>query len=342
MQAWLYDSVAGGLETRMRLATDAPLPPALGPNDILVKVHAMSPNPADYKFPEGLGLLWRLAVPLPATPGTDFSGTITELGDAIRDAGEFTVGQPVYGWSSLAGRHGSLGEYVVATRDGCAPVPSPAAALTLESAACLGVAAQTAYQAISPYVAPGDWVFINGGSGGVGTFAIQIACALGCRVVVSCSGRNAELCRSLGADEVLVYTEVDVSEALKAKGPMFKLALDNVGFDPPDLYKAADEYLLPAGRFVQVGAGLALRDMMSTAGRALWPARLGGGSRKWQFMGMQTKHEDLVTLGRWAADGEIKVVVSESYKFEDAPKAYEKLRTGRTIGCLVVKGPDEK
>ncbi|KAL0931111.1 zinc-dependent acohol dehydrogenase (reticulon-4-interacting protein 1) [Colletotrichum truncatum] len=342
MQAWLYDSVAGGLEARMRLVADAPLPPALGPEDILVKVHAMSPNPADYKFPEGLGLLWRLAVSLPATPGTDFSGTITGLGDAIRDAGEFTVGQPVYGWASPARRHGSLGEYVVATRDGCAPVPSPAGALTLDSAACLGVAAQTAYQAINPHVAPGDWVFINGGSGGVGTFAIQIARTLGCRVVASCSGRNAELCRSLGADEVLDYTEVDVSEALKAKGPKFKLALDNVGREPPDLYKAADEYLLPAGRFVQVGAGLTLRDMMSTAGRALRPSRLGGGSRKWQFMGMQTKHADLVTLGRWAADGDIRAVVSETYKFEDAPKAYEKLRTGRTTGCLVVKGPDAK
>ncbi|KAK6216886.1 zinc-dependent acohol dehydrogenase (reticulon-4-interacting protein 1) [Colletotrichum tabaci] len=342
MRAWLYDSVSGGLETHLSLVDDAPQPPSLGPNDILIKVHAMSPNPADYKFPEGLGMLWRLAVSLPATPGSDFSGTVAGLGDMVKEVGEFTIGQPVYGCTPPPTRHGSLGEYVIATMASCAPVPSPAGALTLESAACLGVAAQTAYQAISPHVVAGDMVFINGGSGGVGTFAIQIARVLGCRVVTSCSGRNAELCRSLGADEVLDYTEVDVSKALRAKGPVFKLALDNIGLEPADLYKAADEYLMPAGRFVQVGAGLSLRHMMSTAGRALRPAGLGGGKRKWQFMSLQSKHADLAKLGRWAAEGQIRVVVEETYRFEDAPKAYEKMRTGRTKGCLVVKGPDAK
>ncbi|OLN81919.1 Zinc-type alcohol dehydrogenase-like protein C16A3.02c 3 [Colletotrichum chlorophyti] len=342
MRAWLYDAVSGGLETHLRLVADAPSPPPLGPNDLLIKIHAMSPNPADYKFPEGLGLLWRLAVSLPATPGSDFSGTIAGLGDIIKDVGEFTVGQPVYGCMPLSARHGSLGEYVIATRDGCAPLPSPAGALTLESAACLGVAALTAYQAISPHVGPGDRVFINGGSGGVGTFAIQIALALGCRVVASCSGRNIELCRSLGAEEVLDYTEVDISKALKAKGPVFKLALDNVGLEPPDLFKAADEYLMPAGRFVQVGAGLTRQHVVSMAGRALRPAVLGGGRRKWQFMALQSSHADLVRLGKWAAEGKIRVVVEETYRFEDAPKAYKKMRTGRTRGCLVVKGSDAK
>lgn len=92
-----------------------------------------------------------------------------------------------------------------------------------------GVAGLTAYQSIVPRVKQGDRVFINGGSGGVGCFGIQLAKVVGCHVTTSCSERNVELCRRLGADGVVDYTKVSVADALKEKGWKFDHVVDNVG-----------------------------------------------------------------------------------------------------------------
>ncbi|KAG6358901.1 hypothetical protein INS49_012421 [Diaporthe citri] len=181
-------------------------------------------------------------------------------------------------------------------------------------------------------------VFINGGSGGTGTFGIQIAKLLGCHVTASCSAQNVELCRSLGADEVLDYTEGDLVGTLKAKGQVFDLVVDNVGSSPRDLYSACGEFLKPSGQFVQVGAGMSMADMKLMTSRMMLPSFLGGGSRKFSLAVAKNKHEDLARLGEWIAAGKIKVVVDEVFEFEDAPKAYEKLRTGRARGKIIVKG----
>lgn len=183
---------------------------------------------------------------------------------------------------------------------------------------------------------PGDKVFLNGGSGGTGTFGIQIAKSRGCHVTVSCSPAKADLCRSLGADEVIDYTTVDISQALKAKGQVFGLVVDNVG-SPENLYKAADDFLLPHGKFVQVGGPVSLSSAKTVASRLLLPSFLGGGKHKYEFYTIKHGQEDLKQLGQWVAEKKVKVVIEETFELEDLPKAFEKLRKGRNAGKLVIR-----
>ncbi len=189
--------------------------------------------------------------------------------------------------------------------------------------------------AISPNVKPGDKIFINGGSGGTGSFGIQIAKARGCHVTVSCSPGKADMCRSLGADEIIDYTSTDVSQALKTKGQVFSLVVDNAG-TPENLYKAADDFLLPQGKFVQIGGQLNLHAAGMIASRLLLPSFLGGGKSRYEMYNIKHDQAGLKQLGQWVAEKKVKVVLEEVYELEDLPKAFEKLRKGRNAGKLVV------
>ncbi|KAI1094095.1 reticulon-4-interacting protein 1, mitochondrial precursor [Rostrohypoxylon terebratum] len=333
MKAWLYTAATGGVEKNLKLTSDASPPfPGAPPKDaVLVKVAYSSLNPVDYKLP-ALGLLGRLLVSLPASPGLDFAGVVAAVGSAVAS---FKVGDEVFGRVD-PNRFGTLGEYVSAKPEGLAHVP---AGVTLEAASTVGTAGLTAYQCVAPNVVAGDKVFINGGSGGTGVFGIQFAKALGCHVTTTCSGKNEALVRSLGADDVIDYTKENVSEALKAKGQVFKLAVDNVGSTPPDLYKAADHYLLPEGKFIQVTVDMSFGGFLNVASRQLLPSVLGGGKRKLEIFVTRNSHEDLEQIGTWLKEGKVKAVIDESYAYEDAPKAFEKLRTGRVKGKLVIRGP---
>ncbi|RYC56558.1 hypothetical protein CHU98_g9641, partial [Xylaria longipes] len=137
---------------------------------------------------------------------------------------------------------------------------------------------------------------------------------------------------------VLDYTSTNVSNALRARGHVFRLVLDTVGGSPADLYKAADDYLLPEGIFVQIGAPFSVSGMRSTASRAFLPSILGGGKRAWKFVAVADRHEDLAQLAQWMQEGKIRAEIEgDIIPFEDAPKAFEMLKTGRTRGNLVVK-----
>ncbi len=164
---------------------------------------------------------------------------------------------------------------------------------------------------------------------------MQIAKILGAHVTVTCSPSKADLCRSLGADEIIDYTSTDVCEALKAKGQVFSLVVDNVG-TPEALYKAADDFLLPHGKFVQVGAPINLSATKSITSRLLLPSCLGGGKRKFEFFQARHVPEDLKQLGLWLAEKKLRVVVDQTYELEDLPKAFETLKKGRNAGKLVV------
>ncbi|KAK6087078.1 zinc-dependent acohol dehydrogenase (reticulon-4-interacting protein 1) [Seiridium cupressi] len=330
-RAWLYSSASGGLEYAIKLS-DAPLKPA-GEDQILVKVHSVCLNPVDHKLSE-LGLLSRTIIPTPAVPCMDFSGAVyfKKCGGAAESADSFIEGEMVSGRVGPQ-QYGPLGEYVLAKPSELTSLPD---GVDLDQASCIRTAALTAYQSIAPHVKKGDKVLINGGSGGTGTFGIQIAKILGCHVTTSCSGRNVEPCKSLGADEVIDYTKEDVVQVLKSKGTVFKVAVDNVGSSPPNLYSAADHYLLPEGKFVQVGSGQSFGEMKSTALRAVLPSFLRGGKRSWQFMVIKSNHDDRAKIGEWMKEGKVKAVIDETFNFEQASKAFEKLKTGRSRGNIVI------
>ncbi|KAK3380591.1 hypothetical protein B0T24DRAFT_647757 [Lasiosphaeria ovina] len=331
MRAWQYTSTAGGLEKNLFLKDDVPVPTLSTRRDaseVLIEVVSATLNPADYKMPE-IGALVRAAmIHTPATPGLDFCGRVVQATAAVDRP---RVGELVFGRIDPA-QHGTMAPYFVAPSQACAVAP---AGLAPDAAATLGVAGMTAYQAVAPHVKAGDCVFVNGGGGGVGTFAIQIAKALGCHVTASCSAAKADLCRRLGADELVDYGATDVAAALRDGGPTFALVVDNAGADPR-LYKAADAALLPAGRYIQIGGALSFASARNIASRFLRPAFLGGGKHKFAFMSLHHAPEDLEQMARWVVEGKIQPVVEETFAYEDLPKAIAKSKTGRCAGKLVI------
>ncbi|KAL6709855.1 hypothetical protein ACN47E_000640 [Coniothyrium glycines] len=331
MQAWQYSSTSGGLEKNLHLNRSAARP-TISANDILIRVHAMALNPVDHKVTEG-PLPLRL-VGTPITPGADFCGTVAALGAHVTD---LAVGAWVYGAKVGALNNGSLAQYVAVKRDMLGRLPDGVRA---EDAAGVGIVGLTEYQALAPNVKAGDRVFINGGSGGTGVHGIQIAKALGCHVTTSCSTGNVELCKSLGADEVIDYKSQDVVQALREKGQVFSAVVDNVG-SPSNLYKASKAFLKPDAKFVQIGMGLSLGAVAQVSGNMLLPGFLGGGKNSYQMLMAKPSAEVFEQFGKWMQEGKLKGVVDTVFEWEDAPKAFEKLKTGRARGKIVVKVPQD-
>lgn len=335
MRAWTYSTVRDGLERAIQLVEE-PFPAEWRqrkPGWELVEVHSIALNPADYKIPETPWLSW-LLTPKPATPCLDFAGT--------------AVGGPlgqkrVFGRLDHPYQHGSLAQYVLAKSDGIAEMPH---GLSFEDGAALGTGAVSAYQSIVPFVKQGaaTRVFINGGSGGVGTFAIQIAKLLGCFVVASCSSRNVELCKSMGADEVLDYTSLEDGNVGLELGRRthdgslkeFDLVVDFVGHDIL-LHRKSEGFLREDGLFVLLAAmdsNLAgIRSMLSSW---LLPTALGGVRRKWKYVLASNDAKAIDQIRDWVATGKLKPVIDQTFAFEEAPRAFTKLRTGRARGRVVV------
>ena len=211
MYAWQFKTAAGGLENNLYLPAAGVPKPKITEDQVLVEVYSAALNPADYKVPE-LGLVARGIIPSPSTPGQDFCGRVCEAGRKVTG---YHVGDMVFGMHGGPFGNGSLGQYIVVSKQMLAAVPT---GLKVDYMAGVGVAGLTAFQSVQPHVKNGDKVFINGGSGGTGIFCIQIAKALGCHVTTSCSTENVELCKSLGADEVINYKSTDVVETLKKGG----------------------------------------------------------------------------------------------------------------------------
>lgn len=328
MKAWLYSRTSGGLEKNMHLDPLARTPPPPKSNEVLVQVLVASLNPADYKVPEMFfGLAAKLVIGTPASPGMDFCGRVIATGSSVT---RFTTGQLVFGCASRPVKFGSLAECLSISADLIAAVPE---GVSPDQAAGIGIAGQTALQSLDGYVKAGDKVFVNGGSGGCGQFAIQIAKGMGCHVTATCSTRNVELCRGLGADEVIDYTaEKDLSATLRERGVIFDIILDHVGL-PYDLYFQCHHFLRPGGVFLQVGG----HNIMDThVARVGWPSFLGGGKRKYKIFFFANTQAHVVAIGEMLQKGTLKVQVDSEYEFEDAVKAFEKLRSGRARGKVLV------
>ncbi|KAK2691516.1 hypothetical protein QWA68_007799 [Fusarium oxysporum] len=329
MRATQWRSIKGGIDKNLTLIADAKLPKnasSLPKGKTLVSVAYASVNHLDYKVAETP--LTNFMFSKPVTPGLDFSGTIVST-----TLDEFQSGQKVFGRTELP-TGGTLAEYVVVGSKGMAPLPD---GVELRDAACLGICGTTALQCMSPFVKEGDRVFINGGSGGVGVYAIQVAKALGCsHVTVTCSASNAEFCRSLGADETIDYQSEDPIEVLKKKEDKLEFILDTV-FNDPDLYWQSHQYLKPDGQYVCVGLPPRFQTFKSLLTINLLPRWLGGGKRKFKYHSVTANRKDFGQVTDWMKDGKIKAVIEEEFGLEDAGRAYARLKEGRTRGKLVVR-----
>src|SRR5215210_1566810 len=220
--------------------------PEIADDEVLVHVHAAGVNPGDWAIMSGLPYIARpvygLRKPKNAVRGTDVAGTVQAVGNSVT---RLQPGDEVVGWCSGLG--GAFAEYASVSEDALALKP---ANLTFEQAAAVPMAGFVALQALRDHgdVRAGQKVLINGASGGIGTFAVQIAKALGAEVTGVCSTRNVEMVRSIGADHVIDYTREDFTQS----GQKYDVMLDAVGSRSlSDLRRA----LTPTGTLVPNGGG---------------------------------------------------------------------------------------
>ncbi|KAF7515690.1 hypothetical protein PCG10_002962 [Penicillium crustosum] len=331
MQMWQYAKLQGNIEDAIHIVT-GPIPAAssLTKDQILVRVLTVALNPVDHKLPESY--VGSLFIRQPAIPGLDFCGRVVAAHDSVTT---FKENQLVFGGFSRATQNGTLAEYVVISASECAALPDN---IDPEHAAAAVTAATTALQSLLPDITkPGASIFINGGSGGVGSWGLQFAKAMGASVVTSCSGSAVDMCKELGADEVFDYRQSDVIAELKSRPSSFDLVVDNVG-NNSDLYDVSSMILKPGGTFVQVGIGsnVDLRSMAMTVKRSLL-ASLPMCGCKYYFVNSKNSTESLSQIAQWMAEGKAKAVIDSKFAFAEVPQAFQKLRTGHARGKIVIR-----
>ena len=299
--------------------------PAVGDDDVLVRVRATSVNPADWHALTGTPLIARPAFglrrPKDERLGNDFAGTVESTGKNVT---RFRAGDEVFGATSQ-----SFAEYVSVPQD--RGIVSKPVNVGIEEAASVGVAGVTALQALRHHgrLQPGQRVLINGASGGVGTFAVQIAKALGANVTAVCSTRNVELARSLGADRVVDYTKEDFAR----DGEPYDLMVDIAG---SRRWSDCRRVLKPAATLVMVGApkGNALLGPVSK----LITTRLSsvGAKQRLVFFIARITTEDLEFLRDLMAEGKLKPVIDRRYDLSQIGEAFRYLGEGHARGKIAV------
>jgi NADPH:quinone reductase-like Zn-dependent oxidoreductase len=293
-------------------------------DEVLVRVRAASVNPADWytltgpfvaRVPNGLRR------PKDNRLGVDYAGEVEAVGANVT---HFRPGDEVFG-----GRTGAFAEYVCAREDrGVVPKP---ANVTFEEAAAVPIAALTALQGLRDkgQVQAGQSVLINGASGGVGTFAVQIAKALGAEVTGVCSTRNVDIVRSIGADHVIDYTKEDFTRSDRR----YDLILDVAGSKS---WSELKRVLEPDGRLVIVGAPKSKGILGPLA--HIMKLRLASvpGSRKAVFFISRVNKADMQTLRELLESGEVKPVVDRRYDLGEIADAFRYLGDGHAQGKIVV------
>jgi len=300
--------------------------PVPADDQILVKVAAAAVNPLDWHYMRGSPYLMRLMSglrrPTELRLGVDYSGTVEAVGEKVT---RFKPGDAVFG-----GRTGALAEYVVARADGGVVLKPDN--LTFEQAAAVPVAAITALQGLRKAgVQPGEKVLINGASGGVGTFTVQIAKALGAHVTGVCSTRNVELVRSLGADDVIDYKHDDYTTGAR----QFDVIIDNVGNHPLLANRRALE---SDGRYILIGGGGPedgqwIGPMIKPLNALLLRPFI---SQRMEFMLADLNSEDLTELSELMKAGKVTPVIDRRYPLHETPEAIRYLETGRARGKVII------
>lgn len=305
-------------------------PPPVGDDDVLVRVRATSVNTPDWITVTGIPYVLRLRSGLrgPKTPvrGTDVAGVVDAVGGNVTD---LQPGDEVFGsaWADSFDTAGTFAELTVAPADQLTRKP---VGLSFEEAAASVMSGLTALLAVRDVagVGPGTSLLVNGAAGGVGTFAVQFARALGAEVTGVCSTRNVELVRSLGADHVVDYTREDFTRGERR----YDVVLDNVLNHPP---KAVARALGPGGILIpnSVGNTGGLLAGLPRMGRA---ALMGKGSVDVRFVSCEVNRENLDALASLLESGAARVVVDEIYPLAEAGKAVARMLEHRARGKVVI------
>ena len=300
--------------------------PAVGDEEVLVKVHAAGVNPLDWHYMRGAPYIMRLQSGLGAPDdsrfGRDFAGTVESVGKNVT---RFKPGDEVFG-----GAIGAFAEYLVVREDRAIALKPEN--MSFEQAASVTVAGLTALQGLKDkgQIAAGQKVLINGASGGVGTFAVQIAKASGAEVTGVCSSRNLEMVRSIGADHVIDYREENFTET----GNRYDLILDMVGNH--SLTDISDT-LEPDGTVVNVGSS----NDGNFIGPLIRPLQVlvlsPFVSPNMVSLLARLKQEDLETLADLMRSGQLTPVIDRTYSLAEVPEAIRYSETGRARGKIIIK-----
>jgi NADPH:quinone reductase-like Zn-dependent oxidoreductase len=325
----------GGPEGSQLMDVPAPAP---RPRDILVEVRTAGLNPVDFKFRQGK-LRAILRPKLPFVLGNEFAGEVIAVGSEVK---RFGVGDRVFA-RVAKDRAGAFAEQACVDENDAAHMPRN---LDFTAAAAVPLAGLTALQALRDElgVKPGQKVFISGGAGGVGTFAIQIAKWLGAHVTTTASKRGEALVRSLGCDEVIDYTVQDIS----SQQGRFDAGLDLIG---GKTLEQMFQIMKPGTMIVSVAAlpepQTAIRDLGGRRALAalFWLISYGIRSRarragvSYRYLFMHPSGRDLALLAELIEQGKLKAIVDRTYPFAQITEALDYVESGRAKGKVVVTNP---
>jgi NADPH:quinone reductase-like Zn-dependent oxidoreductase len=295
--------------------------PEIGNDEVLVHVRAASIHLGDWILMTGSPFVMRMATgltkPKNRIPGTDLAGTVEAIGKDVQD---LRPGDEVFGWGT-----GAFAEYASGPADQFVTKPAD---LTFEQAAAIGVSATTALQLLRDdgKVRPGQKVLINGASGGVGTFAVQVAKSFGAEVTGVTSTKNVEMVRSIGADHVIDYTNEDFTKG----APRYDLILDNVGNHSMAATRRA---LTATGMLISNGGGHAggkLGRVIRGAIASMLVRQQGAPSVKTQ------NRPDLVALAELIEAGKVTPVIDRTYPLRETPEAIGHVAAGHARGTDVI------
>jgi NADPH:quinone reductase-like Zn-dependent oxidoreductase len=293
-------------------------------DEVLINVHAASVNAADLHHlradPFLIRLMSGLLKPKHTILGADVAGRVEAVG---RNVTQFQPGDAVFGDISACG-WGGFAEYVCASEDALVLKP---ANISFEEAAAVPMAAVTALQGLrnQGHIQPGQKVLINGASGGVGTFAVQIAKAFGAEVTGVCSTKKVDMVRALGADQVIDYTQADFTQ----NGDQYDLILAANGYHPLSAYQRA---LRPHGRYVMSGGSTA----QIFEAMLLGPWRSRKGSQKMGNLLAKPDKTDLAFVKELLEAGKVIPVIDRCYLLSEVADAMRYLEEGHAKGKVVI------
>lgn len=309
---------------------EKPLP---ADDEVLIRVRAASVNPLDWKMMKGgpwiMRLLFGLGKPKVKRPGVDVAGEVEAVGKNVT---QFKPGDHVFGACA-----GAFAEYVISrsvTGLKSSLVIKPAN-LTFEQAASAPVAALTALQGLRDKgrIQAGNRVLVNGAAGGVGTFAVQIAKSYGANVTGVCSTRNVDMVRSIGADQVIDYTQQDFTEG----GQLYDILLDCVGNHS---FAACRRVLKPKGTFVGVGAPKDVplsRLLIGLIGALVQSVFV---SQKMVFFIAKANQHDLTVVRELMTTGQVTPVIDRVYRLSETPEAFRYMEEEHARGKVIIVLPD--